>query len=417
MLKMWMNKASKETENKSNIIESDLFDRYSKRKLYCLAETYEELARLYRDTSGAHMLCDDRKDVLYQKQLCDTKSIFAKHLDEISEAFADVADTVVHVSVPLEHKRRSLVHFLKKQGILVRQLIFLEGGSAGSYESTSDGRYGNRISLEARAIGRHTMSVDVLGRYLSVFFDRKLVPSADSSCLIGRSYDTFIYEDEPKYTTLSAVSRAVRENEKISGDNFSMEEYNQSQMIVMLADGMGSGKQACRDSQTVIEFMERFLEAGFRKEKAFTMVNGAIATQNGCCNLTTLDVCAVNLLTGEAEFIKAGAAASYIKRGSCVDEIYTDTLPLGSMEELSPMTQTVRLADKDILIMVSDGISDAFANEGSGKLRELIAGSRIENPKELSDYILQSAINKEGGRIRDDMTVLTCVIKCKYNFD
>ena len=89
----------------------------------------------------------------------------------------------------------------------------------------------------------------------------------------------------------------------------------------MLADGMGSGEQACRDSQAVIEFMERFLEAGFRKEKAFTMVNGAIAAQNGCCNLTTLDVCALNLLTGEAEFVKAGAAASYIKRGTWVEPI------------------------------------------------------------------------------------------------
>ena len=237
------------------------------------------------------------------------------------------------------------------------------------------------------------------------------MPSGESALAVARGYNTFIFEDEPRYTVLSAISRAVREDEKVSGDNFSLEEYNQSQIIVMLADGMGSGEQACRDSQAVIEFMERFLEAGFRKEKAFTMVNGAIAAQNGCCNLTTLDVCALNLLTGEAEFVKAGAAASYIKRGNWVDEVSADTLPLGSMDELSPITQSVKLSDADMLVMVSDGISDAIENEAEGRLRDLIARSQIVNPKEMADYLLRYAINSQGGRIRDDMTVLTCCVK------
>lgn len=415
MLKVRTSKVAKEAENKSGILEGYLFNGYSKRKLYCLSETYEELARLYRDIPGGNRICDDRKDMLYQKQLQETKEVFANHLDEISGAFADVADTVVHVSMPLEHKRKALIQYLKKQGIVVRELIFIEGGGAGDYEASEDGRRGNKISIEARTTGRHTISSSVLGELLSEFFGRRLVLSGESAFAIGRSYDTFIFEDEPRYAVLSAVSRAVREDEKISGDNFSLEEYNQSQVIMMLADGMGSGEQACRDSQAVIEFMERFLEAGFQKEKAFTMVNGAIASQNGCCNLTTLDVCAVNLLTGDAEFIKAGAAASFIKRGRRVDEIAADTLPLGSMEELSPMIQSVRLADTDMLIMVSDGISDAIETEGANRLKDIIARNTTSNPKELADYILQYAINCQGGRIRDDMTVLICSIKKRLN--
>lgn len=411
MLKFRTSRAFREAENKSGVIEGELFNGYSKRKLYCLSETYEELARLYRGIPQADRSCGDRKDMLYRRQLQETRKVFANHLDEISNAFADVADTVVHVSLPMEHKRKALIQHLKRQGIVVRGLVFIEGGAAGSYEAAADGRCGNRISIEARAAGRHTMSASVLGEFLSGFFGRRLVLSAESALAIGRGYDTFIFEDEPRYTVLSAVSRAVREDEKISGDNFSLEEYNQSQVIVMLADGMGSGELACRDSQAVIEFMERFLEAGFQKEKAFAMVNGAIAAQNGCCNLTTLDVCSVNLLTGEAEFVKAGAAPSYIKRGNWVDEVAADTLPLGSMDELSPITQSVRLADTDMLIMVSDGVSDAIDDAAAGRLRELISRSPIQNPKEMADYLLRSAISSQGGRIRDDMTVLTCCVK------
>lgn len=394
-------------KNKDNIIEGALFHGYSKRKLYCLSETYGQLAQLYRQIPEETTVCDDRKDMLYQRQMHEAKEVFANHLDEISGAFADVADTVVHVSMPVEHKRKAIVQYLRKQGIIVRELIFLENSSADI--GTMDGRCPNRISLSARTVGRQTISADVLGRLLSVFFGRKLVLSGESATVIGKCYDTFLYEDEPRYQILSAISRAVKENEKISGDNFSMEEYNQSQMILMIADGMGSGRQACRDSQAVIEFMERFLEAGFCKEKAFSMVNNAIASQNACCNLTTLDVCAVNLLTGEAELIKAGAAPSFIKHGGYVDEVSADTLPLGSMDALSPIVQTIHLADTDMLVMVSDGVSDAFENEG--QIREVIARNRTVNPKELSDCILQHAINSQGGRIRDDMTVLVCTVK------
>lgn len=411
MLKFGSFRAFREAENKSGVVEGYLFNGYSKRKLYCLSETYGELARLYRVMPQGDKNCGDRKDMLYRKQLQEAKEVFASHLDEISDAFADVADTVVHVSLPMEHKRKALIQYLKRQGIVVRGLIFIEGGAAGSCESAPDGRCGNRISIEARATGRNTMSASVLGGLLSAFFGRKLVPSAESALVVGRGYDTFLFEDEPRYVVLSAVSRAVREDEKISGDNFSLEEYNQSQVVVMLADGMGSGERACRDSQAVIEFMERFLEAGFQKEKAFSMVNGAVAAQNGGCSLTTLDVCAVNLLTGEAEFVKAGAAPSYIRRGNRVDEVAADTLPLGSVDELCPITQGVRLSDTDMLIMVSDGIPDAIEDGVPGRLREIISRSPIQNPKEMADYLLRCAINSQGGRIRDDMTVLTCCIK------
>lgn len=411
MLKARTFKAFREVENKSGIIQGYLFNGYSKRKLYCLSETYEELARLYRGIPQADKACGDRKDMLYRQQLRETKEVFANHLDEISDAFADVADTVVHVSMPMEHKRKALIHHLKRQGIVVRELVFIEGGAVGGCEAAPDGRCGNRISIEARAVGRHTVSASVLGEFLSSFFGRRLVPSAESALVIGRGYNTFIYEDEPRYTVLSAVSRAVKEDEKVSGDNFSLEEYNQSQIVVMLADGMGSGETACRDSQAVIEFMERFLEAGFQKEKAFSMVNGAIAAQNGCCNLTTLDICAMNLLTGEAEFVKAGAAASYIKRGNWVEEVAADTLPLGSIDELCPIIQSVKLADTDMLIMISDGISDAVESEAAGRLREVISRSPLQNPKEMADYLLRYAISSQGGHIRDDMTVLACCVR------
>ena len=86
MLKVRTSRASKEAENKSGVVEGYLFNGYSKRKLYCLSETYEELARLYRDIPQAEKICADRRDMLYRQQIRETKEVFANHLDEISSA-------------------------------------------------------------------------------------------------------------------------------------------------------------------------------------------------------------------------------------------------------------------------------------------------------------------------------------------
>lgn len=389
---------------KTNSIENkSLFTGYSRKKLYCLAETYEELAKLYRGSRGedklsAEVQALDRRDILYRKELDETKQIFANHLEEISEAFTDVADTIVQVSMPLEHKKKALIQHLKKQGIQVREVIFIEGEPS------------RRISMEARAMGRKEIPADDLAGLLSVYFDRRLMPALDSAAFIGRGYELFIFEDEPNFTVLSAMSRAVKEDEKISGDNFSIEEYNQNQVVAMISDGMGSGEQACHDSRCVVEFMEKFLEAGFSKEKALTLVNGAFFSQTPGGSLTTLDLCSINLLNGEADFIKAGAAASFVKHGRNVEEISADTLPLGGMEEQNSMQLSVQLFDADMLIMVSDGVTDAFEEAGTRRLKDIIAKLTFVNPKEFADHLLQYAISCQGGHIRDDMTVLAMYI-------
>lgn len=381
-------------------VEGFLFPEYSKRKLQCLSGTYEELSRLYRNIPKVDKACGNRREYLCEKQLIESKLVFAKHLHEISDAVNNVAETVMYVSLPTEHKRKALFRYLKKQGIQVKEIVFIELGGAR-----------RQIRIVARALGKMQIgksgTAEELAHLLSVFYDKRLVPCADSALMMSRSFAAFLFEDEPPFTLMSAMSRAVKENERISGDNYSVEEYSQGELVLMIADGMGSGEQASKDSESVIEFLEKFLDAGFGAEKAFTMVNAAIASQNQCVNMTTLDLCRINLHTAEAEFIKAGAVSSFLKRGYLIQEIACDSLPLGSFTELSPMTQSIQLMDGDMLIMMSDGVLDCFESEnGYNRMKDVLARYNTANPKELSDYLLQYAINCQGGRIKDDMTIL-----------
>lgn len=390
---------------KTNLTENrPLFTGYSKRKLYCLAQTYEELAKLYRDSQSVDkMLMEigslDRRDMLYRRELNETKQMFANHLEEISEAFLEVADTLVQVSMPLEHRKKAIIQYLKKHGIQVREVVFIEGKQT------------RRISMEARFGGRAEIPAEELADILSKYFKKRLMISFDSAKTLDRNYDFFIFEEQPGYTVISGMARAIKENEKISGDNFSIEEYNQNQMIAMISDGMGSGEKACRDSRVVIEFMEKFMDAGFSKEKALMLVNGAFFSKNPCADITTLDICGINLLNGEAEFIKAGAASSFVKRGTRVEEIFSETLPLGAADCADTMQFSIQLLDADMLIMVSDGVADAFATGGASRIRDAIAKINYVNPKEFARHLIKYAISCQGGRVRDDMTALVMYIR------
>lgn len=67
-----------------------------------------------------------------------------------------------------------------------------------------------------------------------------------------------------------------KDEAKISGDNFSFLELERGEMLLGLSDGMGSGSSACKESEMVLDLVERFLEAGFSMETAIRMMNSAM---------------------------------------------------------------------------------------------------------------------------------------------
>ena len=56
---------------------------------------------------------------------------------------------------------------------------------------------------------------------------------------------------------LTGVATAVKETEKVSGDNYAFFEMKPGNQTAILSDGMGSGEKACQDSTLVVELMQQ----------------------------------------------------------------------------------------------------------------------------------------------------------------
>ena len=242
---------------------------------------------------------------------------------------------------------------------------------------------------------------------LSVLLNMRLVGAQDNAFFVGADWETFYYVEEARFHVLTGVAKATKETERISGDNYAFFEANMGNLTVVLSDGMGSGEKANNDSTMVVELMQKFLEAGFQMETAIQMINSALLAGGENSNMSTLDLCSMDLYSGECHFVKVGSASSYIKRQHLVDRISSGNLPMGVFKKPDLEAVGRTLMDGDYIVMISDGVLDALSQGiGEDMLSELIGNTNLENPGEMANAILNFCIHQSRGKIRDDMTVL-----------
>lgn len=382
-----------------------IIPEYGRQKLLGYAESFRELAELFEEEKAESMTEDkDRQEYLWQKKLLESRGLLADHLKEMAHIMSDVAKEAYQYHPVSERKYRQAANYLKEAGILLKNMMILEN---------EDGHL--TLSLMMKPQTQENITIEDVADLVSVAMNVRVRASGHTPLFMTREWSVYYFQEEPSFHILTGFAKATKETEKISGDNYSFCETEQGKMAAILSDGMGSGEKASEESGKVIEMMERLMEAGFRKEAAVQIINGALAAGEQEQNMSTLDICELNLYTGACEFLKIGAACTYIKREHLVDRLSARNLPLGVFQQIEPETISRQLQDGDYIIMLSDGVLDAL-EQGIGEeiLPELIGKISHTNPGEIAKQILNYCIHQSKGKIRDDMTVLVIGI-WQYN--
>lgn len=377
-----------------------VFPEYGRKKLLMYADSFRDLASTFTDIhkqeSEEEPVCQDRQEYLWKRRLLENRDLMADHLNEVAHIMTQVAEETWKTLPVGERRMKQVTHALREEGILLKDMHLLQ---------KEDGH--RELHLIMRTGKGTGPAVEEVGNLLSVLMNLRLTAAKSSPIFVGKEWDSYEYLEEPRYHVLTGVAKAIKETETISGDNYSFMEINDGILTAVLSDGMGSGAKACRDSELVVDLTEKFLEAGFCRETAIQMINGSLIAGGEAQNMSTLDLCQINLYTGGCEFVKIGSAPSFIKREHLVDQISARNLPLGVFYEMDAEAVKRTLADGDYVIMLSDGILDALA-QGIGEdiLPEVIGKAEYTNPGEIANYILNFCIHQSRGRIRDDMTVM-----------
>lgn len=193
-----------------------------------------------------------------------------------------------------------------------------------------------------------------------------------------------------------------KEGETVCGDTVASFQTEQGHWCLLLADGMGSGEPARKESALTCRLLRQFLEAGVGPEAALKTLNAAMALRGAeTGSFTTIDLCVFDPSSGEAAFYKYGAAPSYLKKGGTVRRVTGGSLPAGLRgTPAQPDVTRVKLDSGGFAVMVSDGVADPGRDEW---LQNLLAGWEGEDPQALAGLILSESIRRE--RLQDDCGV------------
>lgn len=233
--------------------------------------------------------------------------------------------------------------------------------------------------------------------------------------IVGRRYvlkEKSAYDDQktclvftcpPKLDAAFGVAYAVKKGEKVSGDTHSVIKINEHSFLMALSDGMGSGVYAQKVSEAAISLIEAFYRAEMPEDTVLKTINKLLSF-NRDERFACIDIAAVNLETGRADFVKIGSPAGIIVRENEIKVLESNSLPLGILDNLRPTVCSEMLKSGDIVVFMSDGITSSFPS--STEMYEFLQNLKPLNPQNLADRILAEALGRTNHVASDDMTVV-----------
>lgn len=333
-----------------------------------------------------------RLDNMWVKQVEAGKQLVSRHLYGISEIMSDFAEETKNQLDFVPNPDNILYLALRKHDI----------------KCTSVGSVKNELGQTEVTVRTHVshmykekiedITSQIMGRR---FYAAKVHVSDD-----GEKATVQLAERERFKVTAGGAVR-TKDGSKSCGDSCRQQKIGHNRHIAILSDGMGSGENAKRQSNYAVEVMLRLLSCGFDRECAVKIMNLSLYLRQSEESFATVDAAVIDLFEGNADFIKIGAAASYIKSGGKIRCITSNSLPAGMLTDITPCTERVKIVPGDIIVMASDGICGAEPEW----LPDYIKDCSAENPQILADNILKEAVLRNDYTASDDMTVMTLLIE------
>lgn len=235
---------------------------------------------------------------------------------------------------------------------------------------------------------------------------------ASTNCQLRAGEDKCSFKLYPalKYNLDIGIAKIGKDGNTICGDSHSVLQLKEGRMALLLSDGMGTGPKAAKESSTIVTLLEHLLESGFGQDLAVKTVNSIMMLRYTEETFSTVDLAVIDLYTANGTFLKIGAVPSYIVRGRRVGIVKANSLPVGVVENLQFASVNRVLEEGDLLVMVSDGVLDACRGTDADQdqwMTVILQNLGKMGAQEAAEVILESAQNAAGGRVPDDMTVIT----------
>lgn len=378
-------------------------------KLRLMADSFEKMSKsmsgFENRTSREPVLSGEVGIIneIWKNKLRDSRQAVAQQLREMSMILKDVTGSSYVFDNLKTEEEKKLRRQLRKKGIFLKSIVIL-----------NNRRGIGEVNLHMRGV-KGAITIGEVGELVSKMLGKNLYFMQNGYAQVGREYRTYTYVEEPNFFVLHGAAKKTGSDQVVSGDHFTCMDLKTGQTLLSVSDGMGSGIQAEKESGAILELLEEMMQGGFREETAIRLINSIFMVDADVMNPAALDMGIIDMYSGVCDFLKLGASATFVKRGSWVEAIKSTSLPLGSSAKADIEMTSKKLYDGDFVIMISDGMLESICEEDKEKtISEIILGIREGKPEDMAKEILQKTLQHTDRRKEDDMTVLVTGIwdKC-----
>jgi len=213
----------------------------------------------------------------------------------------------------------------------------------------------------------------------------------------------------------AGVAQVAQGGSGSSGDSHLIRRLGGTELVVLLSDGMGSGDRARRESRAALSLLEELMQLGLDRGVALRTVNSVLLLRSSEDTCATVDMMSLDLVRGEAEFTKIGAAPTFIKRSGEVISIPSQSVPIGILDELALDTTQMCLDDGDLVVMVTDGVMDALGSltetDKTRWIRRFLRSERFDDPEDLATSLVARTASLCPDGFPDDMSAIAIELR------
>ncbi len=256
-----------------------------------------------------------------------------------------------------------------------------------------------KLRFEAYGSTEPKYTYDYLGTLLSQTLGRELETPQLSG---GGGRYRFTAAEKTLLTAKIGTYQIPRGTNRVCGDCYEYFTDAAGVLYVILSDGMGSGSRARVDSAMACSVLSKLIKCGVSMKTALETVNTVLMVKSADESFATLDICRIDLNSGEGAVYKAGAATTYIKSEDKLVRASLASAPAGSGGQLTVPAQKFTVGKGDVIIMMTDGVIP----DEQWLSREL--SQRVE-PNELSERIAKAA--RMDKLKDDDISVIALVME------
>ena len=337
-----------------------------------------------------------RVNQAWENRINENRMLVSKQLEDVSDVVRNLANEITETAKYEKAAEEKLALLLSGLGIYAEKICVLRD-------------IHNRLHIELSLSAckqKEVCNGEIKAALRKVFdtdFSLKKGKCNKEKCRV-------VYREQEKFSAQIGIARVRPKKEDAFGDSYAVMYPEDGKVIVALSDGMGTGERAAKESKETVGLLEKLVMAGIDREMAVKLINSVLVLRSFEDGYATLDLLLLDLYVGEGSLIKNASANSYVCRENRVGVMASRALPPGVIGEVETSGRKFLLKDGDVVLLVSDGVTDAEANDEW--IKAFLLRNAEADAQASADKLIAEA-KRRASSYSDDMTAILIKISEK----